>query len=63
MNNKRRNKRIRCLVPVDGKTGSAFEETKTIDFSKGGMGFVSHQRIPLNKRIAVAIELSENEER
>ena len=62
MNNKRKNKRISCLVPVDGKTGSVFEETKTIDFSKGGMGFISHQRIPLHKKIAIAIELSENEE-
>lgn len=60
--NKRRNKRINCLVPVEGKRGSIFDYTKTVDISKGGLGVVSGSEIPLNKRIAIEIDLAENTE-
>ena len=56
--NKRKSERLRCLVPVDGKQGDVFDRTQTFDISKGGIGFISAQRIPLNKQIAMAIELA-----
>lgn len=59
MKNKRKNTRYDCLVPVDGKQGGPFEYTKTVDFSKSGLGFVSHHKVPLNKEIAIQLDLSE----
>jgi len=56
--NKRRSKRYSCAVPVDGKKGTAFDESLTLDISKGGMGFVSAVRIPLNKQIVVQLDLT-----
>ena len=40
MKNKRKNRRYDCLVPVEGKEGGPFEDTKTVDFSKSGTGFL-----------------------
>ena len=62
MSNQRRAKRYDCLVPVDGKKGSLFGQTLTFDISKGGLGLISHLKIPLNKTIAIALDLSENDE-
>ncbi len=62
MSNQRRAKRYTCLVPVDGKKGTLFGQTLTFDISKGGMGLLSQQKIPLNKKIAVALDLFEHEE-
>lgn len=62
MSEHRKNKRISCAVPVDGKKGSPFGQIKTIDISKGGVGFISSQRIPLHKRIALELVLSEGDE-
>ncbi len=56
--NKRKSQRQTCLVPVDGKQGSPFDKTQTIDISKGGIGFISPTKISLNKEIAMEIELS-----
>jgi c-di-GMP-binding flagellar brake protein YcgR len=58
MKNKRRATRQDCLVPVDGKTGSAFENIRTVDVSKGGIGLVSKKRIPLKREIAVELDFS-----
>ena len=58
MRNKRKNLRFDCLVPVEGKAGGPFDHTKTVDFSKGGLGFVSRQKVPLNREIAIEIDLS-----
>jgi len=60
--NKRKNRRQTCLVPITGKAGSAFDETQTIDISKGGMGIISSRRIPLNKEIAIELDLKEEGE-
>ena len=62
MDNKRKNKRFDCFVPVDGKSGSLFDETKTVDIGTGGIGFVSSSKIPLNKRIAIELDISEEQE-
>ena len=59
---KRKMKRVDCSVPIDGKKNSVFAHVKTIDFSKGGLGLISQDAIPLNKEIAVEIDLGENQE-
>ena len=35
-----------------------FDHTQVIDFSKGGIGFVSQHRIPLNKEMPIEIDLT-----
>ena len=57
-NNRRRDRRIRCLVPVDGTRRSIFGNTKTFNISRGGIGLISLRPIPLKKEIA--IELATN---
>jgi len=58
MSNHRKNERYACLVPIDGRGGSVFDQTRTIDFSKRGLGFVSSHRIPIKKEIPIEIELT-----
>ncbi len=58
MDNHRKNERYACLVPIDGKDGSIFDQTQTVDFSKQGLGFVSRHRIPVNREIPIEIELT-----
>ncbi len=58
MSNNRKAKRQTCLVPVEGKEGGVFDQTQTVDFSKGGLGFISSHRIPVNKRIPIEIDLT-----
>ena len=60
--NKRKNERFSCLVPVIGKEGSTFDHTKTVDFSKGGIGFISQNEVPIDKEIAIELDLDEKEE-
>jgi hypothetical protein len=65
MNNpedKRKSKRFNCLVPVDGKEGSIFNCSKTVDISRDGIGFLSNQSIPLNEKIAIELALSPDAE-
>ena len=62
MANKRRTPRLDCLVPIDGKEGSVFAETQTVDISKGGIGFVSPKRIAVNRRIPMELDIGEGEE-
>lgn len=58
MSNNRKNERQACLVPVEGKKGGVFDQTQTVDFSKGGLGFISRHRIPVDKRIPIEIDLT-----
>ncbi len=58
MSNNRKNKRHVCVVPVEGKKNSVFDHTQVIDFSKGGIGFVSQHRIPVNKEVPIEIDLT-----
>ena len=59
--NKRRNKRLTCVVPLEGQEGGVFDSTNVIDFSKGGLGFISSRRIPVNKRIPIQLDLQEDD--
>ena len=59
---KRRAKRVECLVPVEGKEGSPLSLSQTIDISEGGICIISSQKIPLNKQIAIELNLLETEE-
>ncbi|MBN1870352.1 MAG: PilZ domain-containing protein [Candidatus Omnitrophica bacterium] len=47
-----------CVVPVEGKRGSVFDHTQVIDFSEGGLGFVSRHRIPVNKEMPIEIDVT-----
>ncbi len=58
----RRNKRLECRVPVDGKEGKPFAIAQTLDISKGGLGFLSRKSILPNEKIAVQLELGPDEE-
>ena len=58
MENKRKNQRYDCLVPVDSGARGPFGDSKTVDFSKGGLGFVSRHRVALNKEIAIQLDMS-----
>lgn len=59
--NKRKSKRLSCIVPLEGKEGSIFDATNVIDISKGGLGFVSSRRIPVNKKIPIQLDLTEDD--
>lgn len=54
---RRRNERQSCLVPVESKQGSPFAQTLTIDISRTGIGFISKKKIPVDKTIAVELDL------
>jgi len=58
MSNHRKNQRYNCVVPVDGKKGAAFDRTRAVDFSKGGVGFISDRRVPVNKEIPIELDLT-----
>ncbi len=53
----RKTTRRSCLVPVDGKQGTELSEIFSVDISRTGLGFMSKKRLPVNKRIAVEVEL------
>ncbi len=56
--NYRKNERHSCHVPIDGKDGTVFDQTQAINFSKGGLGFISKHRIPVHREIPIEIELT-----
>ena len=60
--NQRVEDRYNCLVPVEGKEGSAFDRTKTLDISRHGIGFLSSHPIGINQKIALEIVLKPNTE-
>jgi len=62
MKNKRKTERVTCLVPVEGKEGSIFDCTSTVDISKSGIGFVIQKKIPLNKKIAIELNLDQEDD-
>lgn len=62
MINKRKSPRFDCYVPVDGKPGSVFASTKTVDISRDGIGFLSDHPVPLNERIAIELALKPDAE-
>ena len=62
MGESRKSKRLACVVPVDTAKKSPFNQAATVDISKGGLGFVSHRKIPLNTKMAFELILSLEEE-
>ena len=54
---RRKNDRQLCLVPVEGKQGSPFASTQTVNISRNGIGFISKKKIPIDKTIAVELDL------
>ena len=62
MTNQRKSKRVACLVPVEGKAGGAFDHAATLDFSKEGVGFISEKKIPLHKKVTIALDLGLEED-
>ena len=57
VSNKRSEHRQNCFVPVEGKQGSAFDDTCTIDISRHGIGFVSPHHHEINQKVAIEIQL------
>ena len=55
--NQRAESRYNCLVPVEGKEGSEFEQTKTLDISRHGIGLISSHPVGINQKIALEIVL------
>ncbi|MDO8675667.1 MAG: PilZ domain-containing protein [Candidatus Omnitrophota bacterium] len=60
--NKRSEDRLDCFVPVEGKAGSAFDQTQTVDISRNGIGFVSSHPHQVNEKVAIEIQLKPNAE-
>ena len=60
--NQRSESRYNCYVPVEGKEGSEFDQTKTLDISKHGIGFLSAHPVGINQKIALEIVLKPNTE-
>jgi hypothetical protein len=60
--NQRTEARYNCLVPVEGKDGSEFDQTKTLDISRHGIGLISSHSIGINQKIALEIVLKQNTE-
>ena len=60
--NQRSEARYNCLVPVEGKEGSEFDHTKTLDISQHGIGLISAQAVRINQKIALEIVLKPNTE-
>lgn len=45
---------------MESKIGGGLDLTQTIDISKKGLGFVSAKKMPINKKIPIEIDLSED---
>ena len=60
--NQRGETRYDCSVPVEGKQGREFEQTKTLDISRHGIGLLTSQSIGINQKIALEIVLKQNTE-
>jgi len=52
----RRARRKDCVVPVEGKQGTVFDGVRTVDISRGGVGFVSSKRIPINEKVVIELD-------
>lgn len=60
--NKRNEARQECFVPVEGKQGSVFDDTQTVDISRHGIGFVSSHPHTINEKVAIEIQLKPDTE-
>ena len=55
---KRQNRRVGCAVPIESKKGSRFDDSHTVDISKGGVGLVSSRPLPIDTTMAIEIDLT-----
>jgi PilZ domain len=62
VSNERSEVRYNCLVPIEGKEGSQFDQTRTQDISRHGIGLISSQNVAVNQKIALEIVLKPNAE-
>ena len=60
--NHRSEARHNCFVPIEGKEGSEFDRTKTLDISRHGIGLISSRSVGINQKIALEIVLKPNTE-
>jgi PilZ domain len=60
--NQRSEARYSCLVPIEGKEGSVFDQTRTLDISRHGIGLISSHSLGINQKIALEIVLKPNTE-
>ena len=58
---KRKNNRFSCCVPVNGKRDDISTPFQTIDFSKGGVGLLSSEDIPVEQKIAMELILKKDD--
>jgi len=55
---KRQMKRYECVVPIEGKSGSAFDNSQSVDVCKNGVGFVVNTYVPVNTKMAIELDLT-----
>jgi len=60
--NKRKSIRHGCMVPVEGKRGTAFDRSQTVDISRTGAGLIVHNYVAVNTKMALEIELKPDAE-
>ena len=59
---KRTSPRIDCRVPVLCRKGTLFDNSQTLDVSKGGIGLLSSKFVPLNTNLVMEIALTPKSE-
>ncbi|MDP2939507.1 MAG: PilZ domain-containing protein [Candidatus Omnitrophota bacterium] len=62
VNEKRSCSRFGCRVPILCRKGTLFDNSQTMDISKGGVGLISSKFIPLNSNLVMEIALSPKSE-
>ena len=60
--NKRKSARHQCAVPIEGKKGTAFANSQTVDISKDGAGLIVRDYVAINTKMAVELNLHPDEE-
>lgn len=55
---KRTSPRFDCRVPILCRKGTIFDNSQTIDISKGGVGLISSKFVPLNTNLVMEIALA-----
>ncbi len=56
--NKRKNKRHHCYVPVEGKRGEPFAGSQTIDISSDGAGLLINSFVQVKSEMPVELDVA-----
>jgi len=59
--NKRENTRHECCVPLMDERKETLSNSRTIDISRTGVGFISARFLPINSKLMVELALSREE--